>query len=111
MLRRGAGELAKRARRVVVGVESSCDDSAVGVVTSDGDVLAHCVHNQTDQWWSLGGIEPMTAARNHEKNLPALLEVGWDGLGLGRRFLFCFFGFWRFWLCGFVAFAFQRNCW
>ena len=31
---------------VVLGIETSCDDTAVGVVTSEGRVLANIVHSQ-----------------------------------------------------------------
>ena len=39
-----------------LGIESSFDDTAVGIVSSDGTVLANCVRGQSDSHLATGGI-------------------------------------------------------
>eukprot|EP00939_MAST-03C_sp_MAST-3C-sp1_P004585 g4585.t1 len=59
----------------VLGIETSCDDTAAAVVTSDGQVLSEVISSQ----WHLNdkyqGIHPMMASREHEKNLPGVVEA------------------------------------
>ena len=51
----------------VLGIETSCDDTAVGIVRSDGKILGECARSQWEpvhaHW---GGIVPHLAARSHE---------------------------------------------
>lgn len=53
----------------VLGIESSCDDSGVAIIRSDGKVLSNCVHSQLKQHLSLGGIIPMVAKEYHLDNI------------------------------------------
>jgi hypothetical protein len=38
----------QRRRRLVLGIESSCDDTGAAVVTSDGEVLGEVLATQAD---------------------------------------------------------------
>ena len=66
---------------VVLGVESSCDDSAVAVLASDGRILAETVHSQGDHQ-RFGGVVPEIAARAHLAVLPALISETLEAAGL-----------------------------
>jgi N6-L-threonylcarbamoyladenine synthase len=71
---------------IVLGIESSCDETAVAVVDSDGNVLADAVSSQVALHAPYGGVVPELAARAHMQNVipvaqAALAEV--DG-GLSR---------------------------
>ena len=55
----------------VLGIETSCDETAVAVLDADGRVLAETVLSQTDHA-AYGGVVPEIAARSHLANLPAL---------------------------------------
>ncbi|HWJ38773.1 MAG TPA: tRNA (adenosine(37)-N6)-threonylcarbamoyltransferase complex transferase subunit TsaD [Sphingomicrobium sp.] len=59
---------------VILGLESSCDDSAVALVTSDRRILAQAVVGQNSAHQPYGGVVPEIAARAHVEILPALIE-------------------------------------
>ena len=59
---------------IVLGLESSCDDSAVALVTSDRQILAQAVVGQNSAHQPYGGVVPEIAARAHVEILPALIE-------------------------------------
>jgi len=59
---------------VILGLESSCDDSAVALVTSDRRILAQAVVGQTHAHQPYGGVVPEIAARAHVEILPQLID-------------------------------------
>lgn len=59
---------------VILGLESSCDDSAVALVTDERRILAQAVVAQNSAHRPYGGIVPEIAARAHVEILPALIE-------------------------------------
>src|SRR6476661_5673098 len=59
---------------LVLGLESSCDDSAVALVTSDRCILAQAVIGQNSAHQPFGGVVPEIAARAHVEILPGLIE-------------------------------------
>jgi N6-L-threonylcarbamoyladenine synthase len=59
---------------LVLGLESSCDDTAAALVTSDRRVLAQTVVSQNDAHRPFGGVVPEIAARAHVQILPELIE-------------------------------------
>ena len=59
---------------LVLALESSCDDSAVALVTSDRQILAQAVVGQNEAHRPFGGVVPEVAARAHAEVLPALIR-------------------------------------
>jgi len=59
---------------IVLGIETSCDDSAVALVTADKQILSHQKYTQLSQHNAFGGVVPEVAAREHLKILPHLIE-------------------------------------
>jgi N6-L-threonylcarbamoyladenine synthase len=59
---------------LILGLESSCDDSAVALVKSDRTIVAHAVRGQNDAHQPFGGVVPEIAARAHVEILPALIR-------------------------------------
>ena len=49
----------------VLGVESSCDETAAAVVSSEGDVASDVVHSQVKLHAPYGGVVPELASRDH----------------------------------------------
>ncbi|MCZ6746871.1 MAG: tRNA (adenosine(37)-N6)-threonylcarbamoyltransferase complex transferase subunit TsaD, partial [Acidobacteria bacterium] len=49
----------------VLGLETSCDDTAAGVVTDDHQVLANIVASQIEIHGPYGGVVPELASRGH----------------------------------------------
>ena len=59
---------------VILGLESSCDDSAVALVTGDRHILAQAVVGQNAAHQPYGGVVPEIAARAHVEILPELIQ-------------------------------------
>ncbi|KAJ2156851.1 Mitochondrial tRNAs modification protein [Coemansia sp. RSA 552] len=58
----------------VLGIESTCDDSAAAVVTGDGQVLSDVNWHQFKVHEEFGGIVPGLATENHLKNVPLVVR-------------------------------------
>ncbi len=52
----------------VLGIESSCDETAAAVVSGDGRVLSDVVHSQVSVHAEHGGVVPELASRDHLRN-------------------------------------------
>jgi N6-L-threonylcarbamoyladenine synthase len=59
---------------LILGLESSCDDSAAAIVGSDRRILAHAVVSQNAAHQPYGGVVPEIAARAHVEILPGLIR-------------------------------------
>jgi N6-L-threonylcarbamoyladenine synthase len=53
----------------ILGIETSCDDTAIGIVRSDKKILSNVVINQNSNLSKYGGIVPEIAARDHLYNI------------------------------------------
>ena len=61
---------------LILGVETSCDETAAGVVTGDGRVLANVVASQAELHARYGGVVPEVASRRHlELVAPVVIEA------------------------------------
>ena len=62
--------------QLVLGVETSCDETAAGIVTGDGRVLANVVASQAELHARYGGVVPEVASRRHlELVAPVVTEA------------------------------------
>jgi N6-L-threonylcarbamoyladenine synthase len=50
---------------VILGIETSCDETAVALVTGEGDVRANVVASQAELHARYGGVVPEVASRRH----------------------------------------------
>ncbi|CAG8556047.1 38024_t:CDS:2 [Gigaspora margarita] len=57
----------------VLGIETSCDDTAVGIVNSDRKILSEAIHHQHEIHEPSGGIVPNLAMVNHQTYLPSVI--------------------------------------
>ncbi len=71
---------------MILGIETSCDETAAAVVTEDGHVLASVVSSQADLHARYGGVVPEVASRRHlDLVLPVVREaLGSAGISLDR---------------------------
>ena len=61
---------------LVLGVETSCDDTGVALVDPQGSVIASCLASQADLHNEYGGVYPELASRAHiDKILPTVQAV------------------------------------
>lgn len=56
----------------ILGIESSCDDTSMAIVTGDRQILAHATLSQTKVHVPYGGVVPEIAARAHVDALAPL---------------------------------------
>jgi len=66
---------------IVLGIDTSCDDTGVGVVRG-GKVLANVVASQTALHAPFGGVMPEQASREHLSVIDAVLERALEKAGL-----------------------------
>ena len=69
----------------VLGIESSCDDTAAAVVTEDRRVLSSVVSGQAALHAAFGGVVPEIAARAHAERLDLCVEAALEQAGVGLR--------------------------
>lgn len=67
---------------LILGLESSCDESAAALVTSGRVVLAHKLAGQEAAHRPFGGVVPEIAARAHVEALPPLIEAALADAGV-----------------------------
>jgi N6-L-threonylcarbamoyladenine synthase len=66
----------QRAGRLILGIETSCDETAAAVVTDDGRILSNVVSSQAELHAPFGGVVPEVASRRHlELVVPVLREA------------------------------------
>ncbi|MCL2846786.1 MAG: tRNA (adenosine(37)-N6)-threonylcarbamoyltransferase complex transferase subunit TsaD [Firmicutes bacterium] len=51
--------------KIVMGIETSCDETAAGIVTADGKIQANVISSQIPIHKIYGGVVPEIASRNH----------------------------------------------
>ncbi|HVV88363.1 MAG TPA: tRNA (adenosine(37)-N6)-threonylcarbamoyltransferase complex transferase subunit TsaD [Kofleriaceae bacterium] len=68
---------------IVLGLESSCDETAAAVVEDGRHVLADIVASQNDVHGPYGGVVPELASRAHVVNVVPVLREALDRAGLG----------------------------
>lgn len=61
-------------RLVVLGIETSCDDTAVGIVDDDGNILGEAAHSQLAKHIQYGGIIPPIARDMHAENIAQVTQ-------------------------------------
>lgn len=70
---------------IVLGIETSCDETGVAVYDSDRGLLADCLFSQIEIHARYGGVIPELASRDHiRKTLPLVQEVI-ENAGLGPQ--------------------------
>ncbi|MXO90825.1 tRNA (adenosine(37)-N6)-threonylcarbamoyltransferase complex transferase subunit TsaD [Pontixanthobacter aquaemixtae] len=61
---------------IVLGIESSCDETAAALVSTDRQIIAQRIASQTEEHAPYGGVVPEIAARAHaEKLAPMISDV------------------------------------
>jgi len=71
--------------KIILGIESSCDETAVALVTGDRRIVAQRIASQDEEHRPFGGVVPEIAARAHSERLaPMVAAVLADaGMSLG----------------------------
>jgi len=74
---------------IVLGIESSCDETGVALVETRGDALptlrSQALHSQIRMHQAYGGVVPELASRDHVRRVLPLLESALADAGLARE--------------------------
>ena len=67
----------------VLGIETSCDETAAAVVRDGRDVLSNVVYSQVPLHQPYGGVVPEIASRSHVEKLSSVIMQALQGSGFG----------------------------
>ena len=69
---------------IVLGIETSCDETGVALYDSDTSLRAHALFSQVDIHAQYGGVVPEIASRDHVRKLIPLINQCLESAGLKR---------------------------
>ncbi len=67
---------------MLLGIETSCDETAAAVVQDGRLTLSSEIYSQIDIHKAYGGVVPEIASRNHTRKLPVIVKSAIDNAGL-----------------------------
>ncbi|NXR08704.1 OSGP2 protein, partial [Semnornis frantzii] len=72
----------QRLRQLVLGIETSCDDTGAAVVDDAGNVLGEALHCQREVHLQTGGIIPVVAQQLHRENIEQVVQDALSASGV-----------------------------
>ena len=69
---------------IVLGIESSCDETGIALFDSEKGLLSHTLHSQIEIHAEYGGVVPELASRDHIRYLIPLMEQALEQAGLKK---------------------------
>ncbi|XP_062974648.1 tRNA N6-adenosine threonylcarbamoyltransferase, mitochondrial [Elgaria multicarinata webbii] len=60
--------------KIVLGIETSCDDTGAAVVDETGNILGEALHSQSQVHLKAGGIIPPVAQQLHQENIVRIVQ-------------------------------------
>lgn len=70
---------------IIIGFESSCDETGVAVVCTQRGLLAHALHSQIAMHQEYGGVVPELASRDHIRRILPLTRQALADAGMGIK--------------------------
>jgi N6-L-threonylcarbamoyladenine synthase len=70
---------------LILGIESSCDETAAAVVRAGRETLSNIVASQIATHARFGGVVPELASREHLRNIVPVVRAALDQAGVGLR--------------------------
>ncbi|MBQ7466607.1 MAG: tRNA (adenosine(37)-N6)-threonylcarbamoyltransferase complex transferase subunit TsaD [Clostridia bacterium] len=67
---------------LILGIESSCDETSISVVKNGREVLSNVISSQIDIHKLYGGVVPEIASRNHVINIDTVLDEALKASGV-----------------------------
>ena len=68
---------------LILGIESSCDETGVALYDTGSGLLGHTVHSQVALHAEYGGVVPELASRDHIRQLLPMISALLSDHGLG----------------------------
>ena len=72
----------KDGRLLTMGIESSCDETAIAVLADGRDMLSNVISSQISIHTVYGGVVPEIASRHHLNNIPFVFRQALDEAGV-----------------------------
>lgn len=69
---------------IILGIETSCDETAVAIVTDKKNILSHRILSQVKEHADYGGVVPEIAARAHIEAIDNLITKSMAEAGINR---------------------------
>jgi len=69
-------------RHITMGIESSCDETAIAVIADGRDILSNVISSQIEIHKIYGGVVPEIASRHHLNNIPYVFEEALEKAGV-----------------------------
>ncbi len=69
-------------RTLILGIESSCDETAAAVVADGCEVLSNVINSQIDLHKIYGGVVPEIASRKHIENISVVVDEALEQAGV-----------------------------
>jgi tRNA N6-adenosine threonylcarbamoyltransferase len=66
---------------VILGLETSCDETAAAVITADGDIRSNVIASQSELHARFGGVVPEVASRRHLELVSPVVREALDQAG------------------------------
>jgi N6-L-threonylcarbamoyladenine synthase len=60
---------------LILGIETSCDETGLALLDSEAGLLAHALHSQVEMHTAYGGVVPELASRDHIRRVLPLLDA------------------------------------
>lgn len=67
---------------LVLGIESSCDETSAAIVNDKREILSHVLFSQIAEHQKYGGVVPEVAARAHLEKMDAVIEEALTSAGV-----------------------------
>ena len=64
---------------MILGIETSCDETAAALVTGDGEIVSSVVASQDELHARFGGVVPEVASRRHLELIAPVIDEALDG--------------------------------
>lgn len=69
-------------KHITLGIESSCDETAIGIVADGREMLANVISSQIDIHTKYGGVVPEIASRKHLENINSVIDMALAEAGI-----------------------------
>ena len=75
-------QIVHQQQTIILGIESSCDETAAALIGSDREILSHHIASSAEIHASFGGVVPEIAARQHLDIIDKVVEAAFAEAGL-----------------------------
>ncbi len=67
---------------IILGIETSCDETACGILRGRRELLANRLHSQLEEHSAYGGVVPEIAARAHLEKIGSIVDAALQEAGI-----------------------------